>query len=366
MSKKANPTMIGGFVVGAVVLVVLGAVIFGSGKFFKPLDRYVAFFDGSVKGLDVGAPVSIRGVRIGNVSDVVLDVDPETLEAYIRVYMDVERGKAVAGKSPAFRRQRIDEAVKKGLRAQLELQSLVTGKLSIAIDFHPDTPARLVGRDKSLHEIPTIPTGTEILKANFAETLQKISAMPIDQIGNNLNSILEGVNKLVDRVEKGRSVEEAQETLAETRQTIKTFREQMTPTLDNLNAAIKDIQTLAQKASAQVDPLAADFQDTTKVARETLSEVKTAVAMREGKTAELAESVKAALDSARATLDRANVALASFETTAGKDSVLKQNLEDALQELAASARAIRLMTQYLEQHPEAILQGKSSSGGTQP
>jgi len=366
MSKKSNPTLIGAFVVGAIVLAILGAVVFGSGKFFTPVDRYVAFFEGSVKGLDVGAPVNFRGVRIGNVSDVILDMDPQTLDTYIRVYMDVEQGKSVAGQSSAFRQKRVETLINKGLRSQLELQSLVTGKLSIAVDFHPDTPVKLVGRDTSVPEVPTIPTSTEVLKANLTDTLQKLSDMPIDKIGQNLNEILAGVNTLVDRVEKGRSVEEIQETFTETRETIEDLHAKIAPTLDNLNAAIDDIQILTEKVTTKVDPLTADFQDTTRTARDTMDAIRTAARMKEGEAGVLARDLHDTLDSARAALDRANSALASFELAAGKDSALLQELQNTLQELSASARAIRTMAQYLEQHPESVLHGKSSSGGSQP
>ena len=75
MAKQANKTMIGLFVVGAIVLLVAAIVLLGSGRYFKKTHRYVAFFEGSVKGLAVGAPVMFRGVRIGKVEDFAVYVE---------------------------------------------------------------------------------------------------------------------------------------------------------------------------------------------------------------------------------------------------------------------------------------------------
>src|SRR5512135_2362494 len=137
MSKKASKTLIGAFVLGAVVLIVAGVVVFGGGKFFKKTIKYVMFFDGSVKGLQVGAPVTFRGVKIGEVTDMVLRFDPSNLAVMIPVYVEIDPEKFLGSdtlkkaKPGQYYRALLD----KGLKARLELQSFVTGLLMIGVDF---------------------------------------------------------------------------------------------------------------------------------------------------------------------------------------------------------------------------------------
>ena len=186
MSHKANKTLIGVFVVGAVALAVISVLIFGSGRFFTERLTYVCYFQGSVKGLNVGAPVVFRGVRVGTISDISIESNIETLSIKIPVYIELEPkrfGQTGPSKDPKANLERL---IKAGLRAQLELQSLVTGQLMIELDFHPHTPAKMVGNDTGYPEIPTIPSGMEEL----AKTIEKL---PLDQLANKLTAAIAGI-----------------------------------------------------------------------------------------------------------------------------------------------------------------------------
>src|SRR5512135_58843 len=124
MSKKASKTLIGAFVLGAVVLIVAGVVVFGGGKFFKKTIKYVMYFDGSVKGLQVGAPVTFRGVKIGQVTNIVLRFNPEKMSVLIPVYVEIDpeifqTQFKVKPKPYQYYRTLLD----KGLKARLEMQS---------------------------------------------------------------------------------------------------------------------------------------------------------------------------------------------------------------------------------------------------
>ena len=147
MSKPASKTLIGVFVLGALALAVIALVIFGSGKFFERRITYVMYFDGSVKGLNIGSPVVFRGVKIGSVKDIELKADAKDFKVFIPVYVQVEPQKVTVIKGAPGQGQYIEELIKKGLRAQLEMQSIVTGQLMINVDFFPDKPARFVGLD---------------------------------------------------------------------------------------------------------------------------------------------------------------------------------------------------------------------------
>ena len=143
MSKQANKTVIGIFVVGAIALVVIAIVLLGSGKFFKQTLRAVCYFEGSVGGLNIGAPVVFRGVKIGSVTDVLLRADSTKLTFTIPVYIEIEPDKfTVVGARPKQLGQNLKTFIDRGLRATLEMQSIVTGQMQVGLDFYPDKPAK--------------------------------------------------------------------------------------------------------------------------------------------------------------------------------------------------------------------------------
>jgi paraquat-inducible protein B len=166
MGRKANPAVIGAFVVGAVVLAVAGVLIFGSGQLFKNTSRYVCFFPGNVDGLNVGAPVKFKGVEIGSVVDIRLRLPEQPpvaavpKEFRIPVTIEIDNRRVEALGFSAHRD--IKQVVERGLRAQLNAQSLVTGLLFVQLRFDPETPPVFVLPPGSkLDEIPTMPTAME-------------------------------------------------------------------------------------------------------------------------------------------------------------------------------------------------------------
>src|SRR3989442_7853685 len=159
MARRANPALIGAFVVGALTLAVSGLVVFGGGRVFRNTKPLVAYFEESVKGLSIGAPVTFQGAKVGSVTDVRVVVDPETLTISTPVFCEVDAARLteVGGGPLALRADttRTKELIKRGLRAQLEMQSLVTGQVGIALAFRPDTPLRLTGLTPDYLEMPT-------------------------------------------------------------------------------------------------------------------------------------------------------------------------------------------------------------------
>lgn len=189
MIKKANKTAIGAFVIGAVILLIAAILIFGSGTFFKQSDKYVLFFDGSVKGLSVGAPVIFRGVKIGNVSDINLVYDAKIKNALIAVIIDVELSR-VEGFPERIGYPNYKKLINHGLRAGLEVQSFITGQLMLAFDFYPDKPANIYGIMEQYPELPTLPISPDIFEL--------MNELPIKEIANNLKEAVEGINTLIN------------------------------------------------------------------------------------------------------------------------------------------------------------------------
>ena len=172
MGSKANPTVIGAFVVGAVVLIIAVILLFSGGQFFVKKNLYVMYFDGSVTGLSVGAPVRFRGVQLGEVIEVVALHDPKDNNILIEVVVEITPGHITSvatrtGVAAAMSPQAmINIMVKRGLRASLASQSMLTGLLYIALDFHPGTPVKLMGLNKQYVEVPTVPSSMEQMMAN--------------------------------------------------------------------------------------------------------------------------------------------------------------------------------------------------------
>jgi len=262
MSKQANKTMIGAFVVGAVVLVVGGLLMFGSGKFLKKKIPYVMYFEGSVKGLDVGASVVWRGVKIGIVTDVLLRADPVTLTIEIPVFIEVEPhrmeriGDVSVKRTP---RETMELLIEKGLRAQLQMQSLVTGKLMIEFDYHPDKPAKLYGRDPKYVEIPTIETG-------LAELAEKIEKAPIEEILEKLHSAVSGIEQVVNSPEIMDVIRSLDDTLDAAKKLIESVDKHVDPLLTATEETVRDAQNLVRNVDGKVGTLASSAEGAIKAA----------------------------------------------------------------------------------------------------
>jgi paraquat-inducible protein B len=194
--SRANPAVVGGFVIGAIALVVIGLLVFGGTGWFIERNKYVAYFPGSVKGLRVGAPVDFRGVTIGRVTDIKVLFNPQEVSARIPVIMELDPTQIeVAGRDQAVSQsadpERLTEA---GLRAQLQSQSLLTGLLFVNLDFYPDASVRLMGGDEPYPEIPTIPSGFEQLQQSAGDVAARLPEL-LDQLNGVLTELNQGLHQ---------------------------------------------------------------------------------------------------------------------------------------------------------------------------
>ena len=331
MSKKASKTLIGAFVLGAVALIVAGVVIFGGGKFFKKTVKFVMFFEGSVKGLQVGAPVTFRGVKIGEVTDIVLRASFKNMSVVIPVYIEIDpeifQTDIKLKKKYQYTRALID----RGLKGRLEMQSFVTGQLMIGLDFYPDKPIKLVGLDKKYPEIPTIPTTMEEL----AKTIQ---SLPLKEITEKLNSTLEGIDKIVHSPELNGSIASA-------------------------NQMLKDIGRLAKNIDTRLGPLTASLTSTSDAARGAFSQAEKTLAMKEGVPGELSSGLKDTLESVRLTLAQTQKAVEGVHRIADQNANIGYDISRSLEQMTALSRSLRSLTDYLDRHPEAFIRGKNPSKG---
>jgi paraquat-inducible protein B len=313
--------------VGAVAIVVAGLFVLGGGKFLKKKYMRVMYFDGSVKGLRVGAPVTFRGVEVGSVSNIAIRANTEDLTTRIPVLIEIDPDSIET--TGGHLDDQLPRLIKRGLRAKLALQSLVTGQLLIELDFKPDTKARLVGGKTKYAEIPTVPSTL----SKFAKELEKI---PLHEIGHRVTAILASIDKFMDNPELNQSVHNLNQTILDLQKLVQDVGRHIDPLMSSATAAVGHADELVLNVNKQIDPLAADIKKT-------------------------ATAVTGAADAARPALKEAGKAMANIAALTAKGSEERRQLDSTLKELRAAARSIKIFAEYLERHPEALIRGKGRS-----
>ncbi|MES2499085.1 MAG: MlaD family protein [Pseudomonadota bacterium] len=248
----------------------------------------VLHFNQSIRGLTPGATVDFRGVVLGEVKSVGIEYDPARREFDMPVVIEIypaRLGRKYAkdqAQSPYTQQQRIQFMVSRGLRAQLRTGNLLTGQLYIALDFFPKAP-KVTVQESGIIELPTLPNGLDELQTQISTIATKLSKVPFEEIGQDLQKSLATLNKTLTSAEK-----------------------------------------LAQTLNQDVAP-----------------------------------EVAAAMKDVRKTLDNADRTLSNADRTLSEDAPLQQDLRQTLQELSRAAASMKVLTDYLEQHPEALVRGKA-------
>jgi paraquat-inducible protein B len=359
MSTRANPMVIGAFVVGAIVLLLVALLVWGGTGLFRPKVNYVLFFDAAVTGLNKGAPVLARGVKIGEVTDVQLRWGQKGV---VGVYLTLEpsslKGIAEGGPREALERAVRDE----GLRAQLRMQSFVTGVLYVALDRRPDTPIILHGLDPHVPELPTIPTDLEVWTAKLERFADKMEKIPLNQIGETTAVLLQDVKRIVESKETQELVRNANAAIVDARTLVR-----------RVDAQIDPLATQLKGTLARVDPVATEAEATLKAAhgaiadmRPVIENMRSLAARLDAEADPLLTSIRKTSDTARATLDRAQVTLGGVDRTLDQESPLGFELFETMQELRGAAHSLRSLADYLERVPDAPVYGvRRPRGGAQ-
>ncbi|MFZ5774604.1 MAG: MlaD family protein [Thermodesulfobacteriota bacterium] len=307
MPAQANKTLIGAFIFGGTCLLLLGLVLFGSGRLFRQSQPFLLCFEDSLKGLDVGAPVMFRGVKVGAVTDTTVEINRATMDVRTPVRIEIEHER-LTDVTPADARMTVVDQhemtrhlIDKGLRAQLQMQSLVTGKLFVALDFHPDKPARFVTQDPAVPELPTIRTGLSEAADVLQRIVQRLERLPLEKLLASMTQTFQNTSALLD-----------------SREAKESFR--------NLNSALASAKKLTDSLDRQFPPMAEEFR-------------------------------QAAAES-RLALRQLDLTLAALEGMVAEGSPPRQELLRALENFSAAARAVNSLADFLERHPEALLRGK--------
>ena len=365
MSNKASTSLIGGFLVGAVVLAMAGVLVFGSGRFLTKRYPYVMYFDGSVGGLNVGSPVVFRGVQVGSVKSIKIRENPKDLSLQIPVVAEFEPDRIEMGHTKREMKHdaygNMSRFVKRGLRAQLEPRNFVTGQLQIALDFYPEEQARLVGGETPYPEIPTIPSA-------FDKISKTVEDLPLKEMAKRLSASLAGIEKMVNSPEMGETLRDIRLAVGAARKLLEHLDSTIEPLMSDIGQTVKDAQKLVRNVDGQIAPLASNSKSAIIAARRAFEQGEKTLSLEGGAAGQLAISAKGTLDAIKKAADAARPAIVNLEKTlvnlkalTDKDSAASYRISNALKELSDAARSIRVWAEYLERYPEALIRGKGGS-----
>ncbi|OAN49602.1 hypothetical protein A6A04_19115 [Paramagnetospirillum marisnigri] len=301
----ASPAMVGGFVLSGLGLLVAAIVLFGSMHLFSPAVHAVVYFRESVANLNVGAPVTFRGVRVGSVTGIAVNLNMTDLTARIPVYLDIDPSAIFLENSVAERTDTdFGRLLKAGLRAQLNMQSLITGQLRIDLDIQPGRAVASSSADQAVAEIPSIPSRLQTLEGEIAD-------LPLKEM-----------------------VENARQTLAA-------------------------IQQVADELPRKVGPLADSLKQTSDAARVTLDSIDRLAMAGETQLSVNGRQLGRVLEASERTMRGAEALVGVLTEMTAAGSPMQGDLQAAIRDLAASAASMRGFSHEIERDPSLILRGRT-------
>jgi len=332
MTRRANPTLIGIFILGAIALALIATLLLSGGDLFEKRREVMMYFDGAAQGLQVGAPVVFLGVKVGTVKQIQLGLNESSQQFMVPVRAELDPN-AVHGNGG----DKIDlgdpvitqELVDRGLRAQLQMKSLLTGQLYVDLDFHPEKPAHLLGLRPKISEIPTIPTTVQ-------ELSRRLENFPMEKFLADVAAISESAKTI----------------LAST-------ADRDLPT--RLESTLRHLESLAATLDTRGGPMLDEIQTNLVAMKHAISTADDAI-QRMGQAADRVGELVKPDSGTVTTINRASEELTgaaqAVRQLAENKSPTVHGLNEALREIARAARALRVLAETLEQQPEAIIRGK--------
>ena len=266
--------------------------------------RFVLYFEDSVRGLSVGAPVEFKGIKVGSVVDVRLDYDERNSTFHIPVVIEIEPER-IADRGQLMKRSPKDAfqtLVKRGLRARLQSGSLLTGQLFVDLDMHPKAPLRLTKLNRPEAELPTIRgAGIEQAVASMSGIVSKLDQVDFAAIGSELHSALKGANALVSEPA-------------------------LQSSLVDLSASLASLRNILRVVDSRAEPITTNLEQ--------------------------------ALLSARESLDKARETMTLVDGVISPEAPMHHHALRLTEELTATTRSLRHLIDMLERNPQALLLGK--------
>ena len=325
MSIRANPTAIGLFMIGAIILTVIGIATLASTAWFSKHSTFISYFDESVNGLAVGAPVKFQGVPVGSVTDLLIQIElsDKTFQVPVVYEIDLTRLTSLAGTYVELDDESVlRQQIRDGLRAQLQMESMVTGQLYVELAYREDaSPPEL---SEAQTEFPEIPTTRSLLAAFGTEAGSLVADVVkiLFRVNEMLESIqMEEINQSV--VASAAAVER----LADSPEILAAFGE--VPAMSGqFNRTMAQMEMLAAQLGDRIEPLQMHLDSTNTEVMLTMQSMRQALAEMQG-----------------------------FLST---DSGIGYQMEEGFASMKDAADALRLLTESLERNPDMLLRGKKS------
>ncbi len=341
--RKVNPTLVGAFVLGAIGLIMAIVILFGGGKLFQPTVPVVMYFEGSVKGLQVGSAITFRGVSVGKVTDIQLQFDAGNQKIYIPVsgVLYADNMQMVGGTTEEIAHVEakrgsgdiVKHFIDTGLRAQLSLPNFVTNQVNVTIDFFPNLPATIVqpGHLAGI-EIPSVPSEMTQVTATIQDLMAKLSKLPLDDLIKDGRELLAGANKVINDPQVQQIIGNANQTLAEAKQAVSALDAKLTPILGN------------------VEQVSGGAKATVAETNQRLAELKATI-----------REVDRTLGGAQTSLGGADKLIGTVNGMLEPGAPLTYELINTLREVASAARSARALMNTIERDPNALLVGRPAA-----
>ncbi len=350
MSKKVNPAAVGLFVAGAVIILLAGLILLGSGKWFEKRVQFVVYFRSSANGLQEGADVLMGGVKVGSVVRMQLQFDPETEEKVIPVVIELSADRLASltlherfTKDDILSGESLRHAIDdRGLRARLMTKSVLTGQLYVDLEFFSNEQESYLYPGEPLDGLTQIPsTKNEIERVldSIAESVRKISNIDVGEKVRNIDELVRNVEELVKNLNQ--SVVDFD---------MKGISERTKSTLDRADSAMASIEEVVKderikQTIASIDEAAAGVKDLVNAIDD--------------------EAVNAAIAEAGDTIEQAGAALKEIEQAAANiaqitspDAAVQARLNRTLASIEEVSRAVKDLADYLKRNPNALISGK--------
>jgi paraquat-inducible protein B len=316
MNDKPHTVAIGAFIVGALLIAIV-TIIFVLGSGFGKGDKIVMVFNGSVKGLNIGAPVAIRGVQVGQVTDINVILDADTLEILMVVEADFHEGriKRIGKRSDDL----TEDLIAQGLRAQLNTQSLLTGLLYIQMDFFPDSKIILADIDTPYYQFPTIPTDLERIA-------RKLQDLDFSGLVDDFEAAVRNINEFVGN------------------ENFKSIPGDLSATLQSVTSLSNTLQSQLNTSGPKLDKVLDGAAVTIESTNEQLPQI--------------SEGVRTNLKALNRAIVASETVMQDIDGMVSPESPTSYRLNEALKELALAARALQQLAKTLEEQPEALIRGR--------